>query len=209
MALTRWPTEPHPWLLPWEIWKLRGEPKGQRPVNAPARIPAYAKEFHIWVAGGARTAHRPPGHHQDHPQVGVRVLKQVMVAVPLIPPPPPPPPANPDPPDSLAASLPDHVHVVGAGRWSGATDAGIDNCVAAGIRTIALQGGQFTGRDAQRCRDKGLKVAVWGSPSSNDQAYPRSRRRRRLHRPDRDAGGGAQRDSQPRQPGWAGAGRSR
>jgi hypothetical protein len=50
-------------------------------------------------------------------------------------------------------------------------DEGIDLCVDAGIKTIALQGGQFKASDAERCRNKGLRVAVWGSPSANDANY--------------------------------------
>lgn len=50
-------------------------------------------------------------------------------------------------------------------------DDGIDLCVASGFKTILLQGGLFSARDAQRCRDKGLHVAVWGSPSPEDANY--------------------------------------
>jgi hypothetical protein len=173
VALTRWPTEPHAWLLPWEIWQLRGK-VGPRPTNAPYKIPAYAWEFNTWVRW--RRANRPPPRPdiiKIIPKWAYGVLSQVMVAVPLLPPPPPPPPANPDPPDSW--HLPYPIMYTSWGwpldsDWRD-SDVGIDKCVTAGIKTIALQGGQFRPVDAQRCRDKGLKVAVWGSPSSNDANY--------------------------------------
>jgi hypothetical protein len=173
MALTRWPSEPNAWLLPWEIWLLRGK-TGPRPANAPAKIPAYAWEFDQWTRW--RRKNRPPPRPdiiKIIPKWGYRVLEQVMVAVPLVPPPPPPPPANPDPPDSW--SLPYPIQYTSWGwmvdsDWRD-TDAGIKRTVDAGFKTIAIQGGQFKGTDAQRCRNYGLKVAVWGSPSAEDANY--------------------------------------
>jgi hypothetical protein len=38
------------------------------------------------------------------------------------------------------------------------------------VKTIALQIGQFPANVPDRCRAFGLKVALWGSPDSNDQA---------------------------------------
>lgn len=175
MALTRWPTEAPPWLLPWTIWKLRGEP-APRPSSAPKKIPQVGWEFLIWTKW--RRANRPPPRPdviEVIPKWAYVVLKQVMVAVPLVPPPPPPPPANPDPPDSWQLPLPLMFTSWGwtmDSDWRD-TDAGIDRCVAAGIRTIALQGGQFRPTDAERCRNKGLRVVVWGSPSSHDATYLR------------------------------------
>jgi hypothetical protein len=96
-----------------------------------------------------------------------------MIAVPLTPPPPPPPPAYPDPADSWHLPYPIMYTSWGFAvdsEWRD-TDAGIDRCVAAGIKTIALQGGQYTTYDAGRCHNKGLQVAVWGSPSSGDANY--------------------------------------
>lgn len=172
MALTRWPSEPDAWLLPWTIWKLRGEPQ-PRP-SAPAKIPAYAWEFLKWTVW--RRKNRPPPRPdiiRIIPKWAYRVLEQVMIAVPLVPPPPPPPPPNPDPPDSWSLPLP--LMFTSWGWTSDSdwrdTDAGIDRCVAAGIKTIALQGGLFKATDAQRCRDKGLRIAVWGSPSASDANY--------------------------------------
>ena len=173
MALTRWPTEPAPWLLTWTIWKLRGE-QGPRPWNAPAKIPAHGWEFYTWVLW--RRKNRPPPRPdiiEIIPKWAYIVLKQVMVAVPLVEPPPPPPLPNPDPPDSWSLPLPIMTTAWGFmndSDWRD-TDAGLDRCVTAGFKTILLQGGQFKAIDAERCRDKGLHVAVWGSPSSNDANY--------------------------------------
>jgi hypothetical protein len=173
VALTRWPSEPNAWLLPWTIWQLRGK-VGQRPSSAPYKIPAYAWEFLKWVIW--RRKNRPPPRPdiiKIIPKWAYRVLEQVMIAVPLVPPPPPPPPANPDPPDSW--HLPYPIMYTSWGwqvdsDWRD-TNAGIQRCVEAGINTIALQGGQFNGAQAERCRAAGLKVAVWGSPSSEDANY--------------------------------------
>lgn len=172
MALTRWPSEPNAWLLPWTIWQLRGKP-APRP-NAPAKIPQYAWEFLTWTKW--RRANRPPPRPDIVaiiPKWAYNVLKQVMIAVPLVPPPPPPPPPNPDPPDSWSLPLPLMFTSWGwqvDSVWRD-SDEGINRCVAAGVKTILLQGGLFSARDAQRCKDQGLRVAVWGSPSSNDQSY--------------------------------------
>lgn len=173
MALTRWPTEPNAWLLPWTIWQLRGK-VGPRPATAPVKIPLYAWEFLKWTIW--RRKNRPPPRPdiiKIIPKWAYRVLEQVMIAVPLVPPPPPPPPANPDPPDSW--SLPYPIAYTAWGwmvdtSWSD-TDAGIRRIVDAGFKTVALQGGQFQAIHAQRCRNAGLRVAVWGSPSSHDANY--------------------------------------
>ena len=173
MALTRWPTEPNAWLLPWEIWVLRGK-TGQRPANAPRKIPAYAFEFHQWVMW--RRKNRPPPRPDIIiviPKWAYNVLKQVMIAVPLVPPPDPPPPATADPPDSWALPYPIMYTSWGwqvDSDWRD-SDTGIRRCVDAGMKTIALQGGMFKAIDAERCRNQGLRVAVWGSPSSADASY--------------------------------------
>jgi hypothetical protein len=173
MALTRWPSEPPAWLLPWTIWQLEGK-VGPRPPAAPAKIPAFAWEFLKWVIWRRKNRPEPrPDIIKIIPKWAYSVLKQVMIAVPLVPPPPPPPPANPDPPDSWTLPLPVMTTSWGwqlDSRWRD-TDDGIDLCVQAGIKTILLQGGLASSRDAQRCKDKGLHVAVWGSPSSNDANY--------------------------------------
>jgi hypothetical protein len=162
VALTRWPAEPHPWLLPWEIWQLRGK-TGPRPSNAPLKIPTYAWEFDKWTRWRRKNMPPPrPDIIKIIPKWAWAVLKQVMIAVPLVPPPPPPPPANPPPPDSW--NLPYPIMYTSWGwpldtSWSD-TDEGIRRCVDAGIKTIALQGGQFTPYDAERCRNHGLKIAV-------------------------------------------------
>jgi len=172
MALTRWPAEAPAWLLPWEIWLLRGK-KGTRPSTAPATIPQFGWEFDKWTRW--RRVNKPPPRPdiiETIPKWAYGVLRQVMIAVPLVEPPPPPPPANPDPPDSWHLQLPimftSHGFLLDS-DWK--NDEGIDRCVAAGIKTIALQGGMFSVLDADRCRNKGLKVAVWGSPSSRDAEY--------------------------------------
>lgn len=174
MALTRWPAEPHAWLLPWEIWKLRGEPAGGRPINAPRTIPQYAKEFHIWVVW--RRKNRPPPRPdiiKIIPKWAYRVLEQVMIAVPLNPPPPPPLPAVDGPPDSW--HLPYPIMYLSWGPMLDSTwrdsDAGLRKCVEAGMKTVAFQGGQFLPIHAQWARNLGLKVAVWGSPSSQDATW--------------------------------------
>lgn len=169
MALTRWPLEPSPKLLPWAIWRFRNK---EGPNPWPTTIPKYAWEFLQWAAWrrkGAIPADRPDVVTRI-PQWGWSLLKQLNIAVPIKPPPPPPPPPNPDPPDSWTLPLPLMFTSWG---WSTDsdwrdTDASIDRCVHAGIKTILLQAGMFKATDAQRCRDKGLYVAVWGAASSLD-----------------------------------------
>ena len=173
MALTRWPAEPHPWLLPWTIWQLRGKPD-PRPSAAPLKIPAYAWEFLKWTIWRRKNRPDPrPDIIKIIPKWAYNVLKQVMIAVPLIPPPDPPPPATNDPPNSW--SLPYPIMYTSWGFQNDSdwrdTDNGIRRCVDAGVKTIALQGGMFKAYDAERCRNQGLRVAVWGSPSSADADY--------------------------------------
>lgn len=173
MALTAWPVTPPDWLLPWVIWRFRGKPD-PRPVGVPPIIPKWAWEFLQWCEWrrkGAQAATRPDIIPKI-PQWAWPILKQLMIAVPLVPPPPPPPP----PPtyvDSFTLPRPlmfttwgwmndsdfrDHPEQMAQKMWS------------AGVKTVCLQIGQFDSAIPGILRAVGHKVCLWGSPDSNDQA---------------------------------------
>ena len=173
MALTRWPTEPPGWLLPWTIWQLRLK-QGPRPTTAPAKIPQFGWEFLTWVKW--RRANRPPPRPDiiaDIPQWAYPLLRQVMIAVPLVPPPDPPPPAQPIPPNSWQLRMP---IVYTAHGWQldepfRDNDTALQNMAQSGVGTVALQGGQFLDDTGDRVRSYGMDVAVWGAADSRDGEY--------------------------------------
>ena len=118
MALTRWPSEPNAWLLPWTIWQLRGK-SGSATTDRSVQDPGLrlgVSEVDDLAAQEPPAA--APGHHQDHPQVGVpraragddRGAAGAAAATSSS--------GQPGPAGLLASSLPDHVHVLGlAGRF--------------------------------------------------------------------------------------------
>lgn len=172
MALTRWPTEPPVWLIPWTIWKLRAE-QGPRPSGTPTTIPKYGWEFRTWVLW--RRKNRPPPRPdiiELIPKWAYPMLRQIMLAVPLVPPPPPLPPAVADPPNSWHLPFPilytSHGWKLDS-QWRD-NDEGLQKARDAGFRTIALQSGLFRDQDPDRCRAFGFDVAVWGTPRDEDAA---------------------------------------
>jgi len=174
MALSSWPSVPHTWLLPWAIWRFNGSPVGQRPAGVPKTIPPYAWEFLKWAAWRRKGALPPrPDIAPKIPKWGWDLLKQLNIAVPIVPPPPPPPPPNPLPPNSW--KLPGPVLFTSWGWMTDSawrdTDVGLQKAYNAGVKTIALQGGLFRAQDPDRCRSYGFKVAVWGSPHLDDGNY--------------------------------------
>ena len=175
MALTRWPAEPHPWLLPWEIWLLRGK-TGPRPANAPLKIPAYAWEFDVWTRW--RRKNRPPPRPDIIkliPKWGVprsgagddRGAAQAAARTTA--------PGAPEARRLVGAPVSRLCIRPGAGPRTGVSRTTLSRssiaASTAGIKTIAIQTGQATPLQAQMCRDRGLRVAVWASPGSQDANY--------------------------------------
>lgn len=174
MALTRWPAAPDPRLLPWAIWRFRNK-AGPTPWPTPPAIPKYAWEFLQWAAwrrkGGEPSTR--PDIIPKIPQWAWPLLKQLNIAVPLTPPPPPPPPPNPTPPTSWHLRNP-----LVFTSWGWLTDSDFRNVevigqrmAEAGVGTVALQGGMFTGDQARRLRAFGFDIAVWGHADSRDAEY--------------------------------------
>lgn len=172
MALASWPVPPANWVLPWAIWRFKGQPD-PRPSGTPAKIPAYAWEFLQWAAWRRKGAKPPrPDVTPRIPQWGWNYLKQINIAVPLVPPPPPPPPPV---TYTNSYSLPNPLMFTTWGWTSDSefrdTDQALDWIVnIAKCRTIALQIGQFPANVPDRCRAYGLKIVLWGSPDAGDRA---------------------------------------
>src|SRR3989304_1957433 len=176
MALKAWPSSPPDWLLSWEIWQLRGRPLGQRPANAPIKIPDFGWEFDKWVRWRRKSPPRPPRPDIITliPQWAWPILKQIMIAVPLVPPPPPPPP-----PVKYVDSwnLPFPIMFTTWGHWNDwQTEVEVREIASKmfnggnGIKTVALQIGQYESWVPDIYREFGIKIALWGSPSGDDQA---------------------------------------
>lgn len=170
MALASWPKEPDSWLLSWAIWRFKGSVLEERPTSAPKEIPKYAWEFLKWCAWRRKGALPPrPDITPKIPQWGWSLLKQLNQAVPLIPPPPPPPP----PPVYVDSwTLPNPLMFT---AWGWQTDSDFRNVEVigqrmfnAGVKTVALQIGQFPPDVPNRLRAFGFKICLWGSPSAND-----------------------------------------
>lgn len=169
MALSYWKSPPDSWLLAWAIWRFRNSPAGQRPTGVPSEIPKYAWEFLKWCGWKRKGAPPPrPDITPKIPQWGWSLLKQLNIAVPLIPPPPPPPP----PTWVNSWTLPNPIALT---AWGWTTDSNFRNVdpianimFDAGIKTVALQIGQFSPDVPDRLRAFGFKIALWGRADSGD-----------------------------------------
>ncbi len=173
------PTTPiHDWLLAWVIWRFQGSPL-PRPSTVPkdvSVIAPYCWSVLGWVAWQRERfsnpeASRPPNLPATIPSWCWDVLKKTNQAVPLGPPPPPPPPPGPAKPASTWA-LPMPVMFTAWGWFSDSqyrdNDEALQRMRAAGVKTVALQVGQFAPTVPDRCRAFGFKVALWGSPQTGD-----------------------------------------
>ncbi len=178
MALTRWPTEPNPKLLPWAIWRFKNRPgPSPWPTGNGVKIPEYAWEFLKWVEWKRKLAR---GIDAPRPDICKKLpaswpwayLKQINVAVPQAPPPPPPPPAQEVPPDSWKLRYP---AIFTSHGWAldskFRTDEALRLMQNAGVGAVGLQGGMFLDDTGDRIRDYGMDVFIWGSANSRDQAY--------------------------------------
>ena len=170
-----WPTSPPAWLLPWLIWRFSNRPAGDRPVTAPELIPNWANKGFILWCGWKRhneVGIRPPVPTKI-PQWAWGILKQLNIAVPLVPPPPPPPPAPPIPVSSWHLRMPimftSHGWLLDS-KWRD-TDEALRLMQDSRVGTVALQGGMFLTDTGDRCRDFGFDVAVWGRADSRDPDY--------------------------------------
>jgi hypothetical protein len=171
MALTRWPSPPDPRLLPWAIWRFRGEVPADRPEETPPKIPASWWEFLKWAAWRRKGAKPPrPDIAPKIPQWAWAHLRDLGIAVPLAPPPPPPPPPVPKPATSW--NLPSPLVFT---AWGWTTDSDFRNVEVigrrmadAGVRTVALQIGQFPSDVPPRLRAFVQKIALWGEAGSQD-----------------------------------------
>jgi hypothetical protein len=107
------------------------------------------------------------------PQAYWTLLKQLNLAVPVVPPLPPPPPPNPLPANSW--KLPNPLVFTAWGWRSDAdfrdTTAALQKMATAGVRSVGLQGGYFDAIHAQNCRDFGMKTFVWGEPNTRDAEW--------------------------------------
>lgn len=169
--------EPAEWVLAWAIWRFRNAPPADRPANLPADFSVthpYVWSFLRWAAWkrNAIVLPRPVDVPSVVPPWCFDHLKKLNIAVPLKPPAPPPPPPNPVPASSW--TLPGPVLFT---TWGWMVDAEFRDTdqalkwmrdIAEG-RTIALQIGQYAPDVPDRCRAYGFKVALWGSPTSEDQ----------------------------------------
>jgi hypothetical protein len=172
MALPSWPGTSHPYVLPWAIWRFRGAKPEERPTITPKEVHKYAWEFLKWAGWrrkGANPATRPDVAPKI-PQWGWNHLKQLNIAVPLIPPPPPPPPPNPIPPTSWRLRNP-----LVFTAWGWQTDSDFRNVevignrmAEAGVGTVALQIGMFNIDVPARLRAFGFDIALWGEADSRD-----------------------------------------
>lgn len=170
MALASWPATPNSWLLAWAIWRFRGSIPADRPVEVPKEIPKYAWEFLKWCAWRRKGAIPPrPDIAPKIPQWGWNLLKQLNQAVPIVPPPPPPPP----PPTYIDSwMLPNPLMFT---TWGFMVDEDFKNVEVigqkmfnAGVKTVALQIGQYPPDIPDRLRAFGFKICLWGSPGSSD-----------------------------------------
>lgn len=169
MALASWPRTPGSWLLSWTIWRFKGAQPSSRPVSAPKEIPKYAWEFLNWCAWRRKGAMPPrPNITPKIPEWGWSMLKQLNQAVPLVPAPPPPPPL---PVWENSWKLPNPIIWTAWGwldpSWQNVEAKG-QELFEMGVKTVALQIGQFDSTVPSRLREFGFKIALWGIPSSMD-----------------------------------------
>ena len=171
-----WPVAPPAWILPWAIWRFRGE-VGPAPAGTPREIPPYGWGFLKWAAWRRKGAIPPRPALTTKapiptkiPTWGWTTLKQLNIAVPLAPPPPPPPPANPVPPSSWRLRNP-----LVFTSWGWLTDSDFRNVeviagrmAAARVGTVALQIGMFPEDVPDRLRAFGFDIALWGEAGSGD-----------------------------------------
>lgn len=136
------------------------------------QVPKYAWEFLNWAAWRRKGAKPPrPDVTPRIPQWGWNHLKQINIAVPIVPPPPPPPP-----PAQYVNSytLPNPLMFTTWGwmtepQWRDSNEGLQWVTQVCKVRTIALQIGQFAPDVPDRCRAFGLKVVLWGSPDPGDR----------------------------------------
>jgi len=179
VSLLPWPQTAPTWLEPWVIWRFKNRPDPKPAV--PSTIPKWAWNYLQWVAwkrAGSPDGQRPAGAPLPIPSGTWPwvILKHVNIAVPVNPPPPPPPPSPPllpIPANSWTLPLP---IAWTAWAWTADsawrdTDEGLRKPVDAGVRTVALQGGQADATVADRCRAYGLHVAMWGVADSRDEQW--------------------------------------
>jgi hypothetical protein len=153
------------------IWRFRGAITADRPEGVPKEVPKYAWECAKW-AGWRRKGARPPRPDiaPSIPKWAWNHLRLLAIAVPLAPPPPPPPPPIPRPENSWLLPSP----IVWT-AWGWTTDSDFRNVETigqrmadAGVRTVALQIGQFPSDVPPRLRAFGFKIALWGEAGSRD-----------------------------------------
>lgn len=171
-----WPPSPPSWLLPWTIWRFKyPTPRPPRTDGGPKEIPPWAWGWLKWVewTRNGRIPPRPVSTPKAPipdkiPQWGWNLYKQLLVAVPKKPPPPPPPTyVN-------SWKLPWPLVFTAWGpvtdwRTTADFDVFCQRCVAAKVRTVVMQIGQFLPWQPDRLRGWGLKVALWGLPQAIDQ----------------------------------------
>lgn len=173
---------PHSWVLPWAIWRFKGEPDPIPPAvpKDPSYVAPYIWSFLNWAAWQRRrfgnpTAPRPKNIPSTIPSWCWKHLKAINIAVPLGPPPPPPPPPGPPKPaNTWACPFPFMTTA-----WGPLSDSQYrDNDEAyrrmrnANVKTVGFQvaGGEplFTMNAVQRARALGLKIVIWGVAHPRD-----------------------------------------
>lgn len=171
------PDHPDVWLLSWAIWRFRNSPPDRKPAGLPDDVSVaapYCWSFLKWAAW--RRKNPMPPRPADIPPVipswAFTLLRQINQAVPVGPaPPPPPPPPPPLPPSSW--TLPNPIMFTSWGWRDDAqyrdNDEALQRMKQAGVKTVALQIGQYLPGDPARVRAYGMKVALWGRADSNDQ----------------------------------------
>ena len=168
---------PHSWVLAWAIWRFRGEPDPKPPAIPvdPSYVAPYIWSFLNWAAWRRKLisvpdAPRPTNIPASIPPWCFSHLRQINQAVKPGDPPPPPPPPDPD-------KMPITWHLPNpfiyttwgfTGDWV-ADDTIFRKIVAAGIKTIGLQGGQYGPDVPGRARAHGLKTFLWGRARPQDK----------------------------------------
>lgn len=171
-------TCPHDYILAWAIWRFKNSPPDQKPVNLPKDISVsapYCWSFLRWAAWkrlciSKPNTPRPTNVPASIPEWCFAHLKQINQAVKPGDPPPPPPPVDPEKaPTSWFLPNPFIYTTWGfTGDWV-ADDTVFRNIVAAGIKTIGLQGGQYGPDVPSRARAHGLKTFLWGRARPQDK----------------------------------------
>lgn len=167
------PDKPADWLLPLAITRFRNEPP---PSSVPAQ---YSVKYpYVWSAlrwfGWQRKgapAPRPVNVPAKIPVIYWSLLAQLNIAVPLDPPPPPPPPPDPVPANSWKLRNPLIFTAWGwQVDWKTDHDENqiLEKFAAHEFKTVALQIGMFGDHIPDKVREKGMDVALWGSPGSGD-----------------------------------------